>query len=56
MVAGSSEAAGGLLGERGSSVQEKLWNVAGLWRETCTKGSFMSRHNAARPGEPAQNT
>lgn len=56
VVAGCSGAGGGLLGERDSSVQEKLWNVAGLWRETRTKGPFMSRHNAARPGEPAQNT
>lgn len=54
--AGGSGADGGLLRERDSSVQEKLWNVAGLWRETRTKGSFMSRHNAAGPGEPAQNT
>lgn len=31
---GGRGAVRGLLGERDSSVQEKLWNVAGLWRET----------------------
>lgn len=36
----------GLLTERDSSVQEKLWNVAGLWRETQTKRSFMFHYNA----------
>lgn len=47
--AGGSRAVRGLHRERDGSVQEKLWNVAGLWRETCTKRSFMLHHNATGP-------
>lgn len=47
--AGDSGAVRGLLRERDGSVQEKLWNVAGLWRETHTKRSFMLHHNATGP-------